>query len=496
MIGAAAMTKRVLLVVHINTFFVEMFNAGLILKDSPDYQPVFYFSIAYPTVQKDIARCQAAGMQVIDFRGQLIKSEPDFADGHSVPPVGGWKVVLKDRLPQKWVELISSWNSKRHRFVYQWRRSSLLVQYRSLKKRQQEIKGFLLWQKPDVLLLGGDMVGYDTAVYIQAAQSLAIPVVIVSSTMDNGQAQAEAYWPDPKHSLRPLMNRFAGWLYPHWVRDWRGKRLIRMPWGRVLAMEWLGLAPPLPWVAGSGAADAIAVESEEMVRFYITAGLPREQLVNTGSLTDDLLAAAAQDAPARKAALCRELGLPAERPMLLSALPPDVLYTFGGRPQCDFKTYPELVEFWVRSLAALQGWNIVILLHPSVSYEDMRYIEDWGVKIARQPTAEVVPLCDLYVTSVSSTIRWAIACGKPVVNYDVYRFYYEGFMHVKGVLYVEEQDGFQELLHRLTTDSAFLQQTAAAQAQAAPDWGFLDGRSGQRMLELLDSLIEKYHQEK
>ncbi len=133
-----------------------------------------------------------------------------------------------------------------------------------------------------------------------------IPVVIVSSTMDNGQSQAEAYSPDPKHSLRPLMNRFAGWLYPHWVRDWRGKKLIRMPWGRVLAMEWLGLAPPLPWVAGSGAADAIAVESEEMVRFYTDAGLPRQQLVNTGSLTDDILAAAAQDAP-------RPQGCPVQR---------------------------------------------------------------------------------------------------------------------------------------------------------------------------------------
>ena len=490
------MTKSALLVVHINTFFIEMFNAGLLLKDSFEYLPVYYFSIAYPTVQKDIARCQAAGLEVIDFQGQPVMPSSGTAEVSSVPPASNWKEGLKKRLPEKWVEQISAWNSKRHRFVYQWRRSSLVVQYRSLKKRQQEIKDFLLRQKPDVVLLGGDMVGYDTAVYIQAAHVLDIPVVIVSSTMDNGQAQAEAYSPDPKHSLRPVMNRFAGWLYPHWVREWRGKKLIRMPWGRVLAMEWLGLAPPLPWVAGSGAADAIVVESEEMVRFYTTAGLPRQQLVNTGSLTDDVLAAAAQDAPGRKAALCRDLGLPEDRPMLLSALPPNVLYTFGGRPQCDFKTYPELVEFWVRSLGALQDWNIVLLLHPSVSYEDMRYIEDWGVKIARQPTAEMVPLCDLYVTSVSSTIRWAIACGKPVVNYDVYRFYYEGFMHVKGVLYTEEQTGFQELLHRLTTDSDFLQQTAAAQEQAAADWGFLDGRSGQRMLELLDSLIEKYHQEK
>ncbi len=66
------MTKRALLVVHINTFFIEMFNAGLLLKDSHEYQPVFYFSIAYPTVQKDIARCQAAGLEVIDFQGQPV----------------------------------------------------------------------------------------------------------------------------------------------------------------------------------------------------------------------------------------------------------------------------------------------------------------------------------------------------------------------------------------------------------------------------------------
>jgi hypothetical protein len=487
------MKKRALLVVHINTFFIELFNAGLILKDSLDYQPVFYFSMDYPTVQKDIARCQNVGLEVIDFQRGAVAPVSGMSESASAAAVSGWKSVLKKRLPEKLVELISSLNSRRHRFVYQRRRSSLVCQYRLLKKRQQELKDFLLRQKPDILLLGGHMVGYDSAVYIQAAQRLKIPVVIVSSTMDNGQSQAESYFPDPKHSLRPPMNRFAGWLYPHWVRDWRGKKLIRMPWGRVLAMEWLGLAPPLPWVAGSGDADAIAVESGEMVRFYTEAGLPREQLVVTGSLTDDILTAATQEAPARKVALCHELALPDNRPMLLSALPPDTLYMAGGRPQCDFQTYPDLVEFWIKSLAMVQNWNIVVLLHPSVSYDEMRYIEDWGVKIARHPSAEIVPLCDLYVTSVSSTIRWAIACSKPVVNYDVYRYYYEGFMHVKGVLYTEEQAGFQELLQRLTTDNDFLQQTAEAQAKAAPDWGFLDGRTGQRMLELLDSLIEKYN---
>ena len=487
------MTRRALLVVDTNTFFIELFNAGQILKDSSGWHPLFYFNIPYGTVQQDIARCQAAGLEVIDGQGRPL---PVVAAPRGTPPppaaASGWKASLKWRLPEKWVAHFTAWNSRRHHLLYQWRRNSLLYQCRYLKRRQREVKAFLHQVQPDILILGGDMVGYDSSVFIQAAHALPIPAMIVSSTMDNGQAQAESYAPDPRHSLRPLINRLAGQLYPHWLRDWRGQKLLRMPGGRVLAMECLGLAPPLPWVAGSGFADAIAVESEAMVQFYTAAGLPRQQLVKTGSLTDDILAAAAQDAPTKKAALYRQLDLSASQPMLLSALPPDTLYMAGGRPQCDFKTYPALVEYWVRSLAALPGWNIVILLHPSVSCESMRYIEDWGVKITRQPTAAVVPLCDLYVTSVSSTIRWAIACAKPVVNYDVYRYHYEGFMHVPGVLYTEEQAGFQALLQRLTTDPAFLQHTADAQAQAAPDWGFLDGRSGMRMLELIDALLEKY----
>ena len=69
-------------------------------------------------------------------------------------------------------------------------------------------------------------------------------------------------------------------------------------------------------------------------------------------------------------------------------------------------------------------------------------------------------------------------------------------MHVKGVLYTEERAGFQELLQRLTTDKALLKQTTEDQAKAALDWGFLDGRSGQRMIELLASLIEKHRNER
>ena len=59
------------------------------------------------------------------------------------------------------------------------------------------------------------------------------------------------------------------------------------------------------------------------------------------------------------------------------------------------------------------------------------------MRIAARKTSELVPLCDLYVASVSSTIRWAIACGKPVVNYDVYRYRYTDFISLDGVLIID-----------------------------------------------------------
>lgn len=178
--------------------------------------------------------------------------------------------------------------------------------------------------------------------------------------------------------------------------------------------------------------------------------------------------------------------------MILSALPPDFLYGVGGRPECDFKTYRQLVRFWVQSLADLDGYNIVIALHPSVSYEDMKYIEQWGVKIAQQPTASLIPLCHFYVASISATIQWAIACGKPVLNYDVYRYRYTDYAGAEGVITLEEQSDFVDVLRRLAQDEEFFTEMVSRQAACASQWGKLDGCSGQRMLQLFDQLVGQY----
>jgi len=306
--------------------------------------------------------------------------------------------------------------------------------------------------------------------------------------MSNGLEQAEVYYDDPDYQVTGLARRLVAARFPRWVRWHKGRRLFRCPPGRILAMERAGIAPPLPWVFNSGHADAIAMESEAMIDYYAEAGMRNDRMLLTGALSDDAMAGTLVRADALRAELCGQLGLDPGKLLVLCALPPDFLYVKGGRPQCDFQDYRELARFWIDSLAALTGCNCLVALHPSVDAGEMRWIESDGVRIAPGRTAGFVPLCDIYVASISSTIRWAIACGKPVVNYDVYRYRYTDFLGVPGVLATEEAKEFRAMLARLAADTTYRAELARLQQGVASRWGLLDGRVGDRVLALVTRL--------
>jgi hypothetical protein len=143
----------------------------------------------------------------------------------------------------------------------------------------------------------------------------------------------------------------------------------------------------------------------------------------------------------------------------------------------------------MKTCCSIPDRNVIIALHPSVPPAEAVKLERYGARVAPLNTAGLVPLCELFVASISSTIRWAIACGKPVVNYDVYRYRYTDFVGIEGVLTFEEQDDFVLALRRLTTDPAFAAEICRKHAAVAPLWGRLDGQSGQRMVDLVRRLL-------
>lgn len=461
---------KILLAVHVNTFFTELGQLAKHLALDRRFEPELMI-YPYSFAARDAHSLIAQGVPCIDPSGWSYENTLE-------APLRGSRNIFRVAA-RKFQSLL-------RRFALY----DFLYELISLAWRRTKIQRILRERAIGFVVLGGDMSGYDTAAFIDACHRLKIRVAVVPSTMSNGLEQAEVYSADPRHGLNSWLNRYVAKRYPKWLYVHHGRPVLRERGARALALEWLGLAPPLPWIFNSGQADAVTVESEAMRDYYVSAGLPRAPLVITGSPSDDAIASILPETQARKHELFLKLGLPADRPLLLTALPPDSLYMTGGRPQCDFKTYSDFVRFWIGSIDAVPSFNKVICLHPSVDPASMRHLETSDTRIATDRTAKLVPLCDLYVASVSSTIRWAIACGKPVINYDVYRYRYTDYVGLKGVLTIEEQDQFLDLLRRMATDGAFRNEIAELQKADAPRWGNLDGRAGQRIVSLFHELIE------
>jgi hypothetical protein len=340
---------------------------------------------------------------------------------------------------------------------------------------------------PAVVCLSEDIPGTFSAPFIRAARRKGIPSVIIPFTIPNVLELAEASLSRKVSWLMRLDELAATLAYPRWTLRHKGKLLLRANPGLIHALERRDLAPANPWMTNSGAADRIAVESERMLEVYCKAGFPERQLVLTGSCADDFLHAALQKKEARLAALYRDLELPANRPLLLSSLVPNQLES--GVPSCEFDDYSVLIQFWVSTLAAwTHRMNVVLKINPRYRREEFLYLEKWGVKVASHDTIDLVSLAEVYVTSISSTLRWAAACGIPSINYDVYHYRYGDFADVPGIVHVEEKADFQAAVARLVEDEAARSDLRRLQRAQARRWGCLDGKSTQRLATLFDKL--------
>lgn len=455
--GAMACRKRCLLVVHTNTYFANLLPTARLLKRSSAYEPLFLFPSQYPTLDRDQAICRREDIRILG---------PSVGEKSAQP--GGW-----ERLGRRIARVFAARGWK-----------TPLSDLHSLLDTKARVGRVIADERIALLIFPSDN-RYDIAAYIAAGHEAGVPSVVVPAFMAATREWAEAMADNLDYQARRWSNRVAAMLYPRWVHEHGGTRLIALPSEQLLAREWLGLAPPRPWTLHSGFADAIALESPAVRDYCLREGLPEGQLAVTGSVDHDLMFEALSERSRRRADLCERLGLPPERRMLLTALPPDQLYG-RGRKDCDFRTYVDLVEFWMDSVARPSGFNVIVSLHPSVRREDWMHIERGGAKIADDKISMLMPLCDLFVASISATIQWAIACGRPVVNYDVYRYRYPDYVGLEGVITTEEQGEFVATIDRLASDASFFEELAAHQSRSAPAWGALDGRAGDRLMALFD----------
>ncbi|MBI2463468.1 hypothetical protein HYV57_00755 [Candidatus Peregrinibacteria bacterium] len=463
-------TQSALLVINTMTYFVGLVETGRMLQKKSKYKPIFYFTQPYPKYQEDLAICEKERMRYI-------------CGFQKIPLILGGD---SSRLTPKQDSF-----KKFCLYFYGIFFVGFLYEMFSYFKEFSKIRALIRKSKPTILIIAGDNIGYNTNILVKICHDNKIPSLIIPLWMAGPAEAAEAYFHNPLYDARRLSNRILGFFDPKWLYSHKGKKMIRWPAFKILAMKLFGLEPPLPWILNSSYADSITAECEEMAAFMKREGIPLKQITVTGSLANDIMAENIRDYDTRKKNLFERLNLEKDKPLLLCALPPNILYGYS-RPECDFSTYGELVEFWIKSLANIKNYNVVISLHPAIKYEEIRSIEDFGVTIALEKIIDLIPYCDLFVAAMSGTIHWATACGKPVLNYDVYKFRYKDFLEYKGILYADQKDHFTMLLQKLTHNNDFYLKILHEQKSNSRQWGILDGKCGNRILQRIDTLVKQY----
>lgn len=361
----------------------------------------------------------------------------------------------------------------------------LLQQVLRLLLAARGVETFLRVVQPDLIILPEDNVETLSTIFVAKGRRLNIPSIIIPFTIPNPLEPARYYYDNPLYQARGPIARRLVERHPKWRFHHEGRDLLRQPAIKASCQEFLGLSSPAPWILNRGYAVSIALDSEAQRDHYTKLGFPAEQLKIIGDMNGAMFHRVRSHKQGFVEEVCSRYGWQSGRPLILCGFPPDQ-YQGTDTSRFEFPDYDALVAAWMTSFGLLgERANILIRPHPRIPLERLSGFQGSNIRISLQPTAELIPLCDLYIASISATIRWAIACGVPVINYDTYRYRYNDYASAAGVIGVEDLGEFRSLMTRFVDDETFAADLKERQCGVMNYWGQLDDGTGRRLSALV-----------
>lgn len=481
--------KHVLLIVHTKIFFPRMLEFGHLISKSSNFKPIFHFAYktSWNNINDEIKVLKDQNFQISNntrrFEARQTNSNK-CEQSKSVPSfTGKLKNFIKAKLGLSFYSLISEFKC---RLLYE----NFFVSFFKIRKRLAQVKELLQEELADIVIITSDVPSWDTGVFIRASRLEQIPTVVALSQTGPLDEAINVFSRKWYLSTTLPLNFILGKVYGKWVNQKNGKKFLMMVSGKTLARELLDVTMPQPWIESSSNADAVLIENEAYYQRGIQVGLQAENLHITGYPFHDVLYSGLSKPHECLNKIYSVHGLDPGKPILLTSLLPN--YEGRDSSESDFPDYWDMVRFWIQSLVKYKEYHTIVTLHPSKQRSDFFHIEDMGATIARLSVPEIMPACHAYIASLSSTITMAIACGKPVINYDYAHYRNTHYSDVSGVIHVESKDEFIGTLDKLLLNPEYYAAVASAQSKDARRWGNVDGNAGKRILGVFDQLIDKY----
>jgi hypothetical protein len=330
---------------------------------------------------------------------------------------------------------------------------------------------------------------YDTPIYAKAASMVAVPLLTTPFSRDTPNSYAAIYKTNKDLNERSLLRRINDFLFPHWTIHYQDIKISRIEPRTVLIHELLRMASRKPWNTIGSFENFVAVQNKIDYEFYSQNGVSKEKLYIVGAPEQDSLYQAQLNNISLKKQVCQELNLDPEKKIVTTPLVQT--HWVSGREEAEYQDYRTMIDAWMAPLKSQNSQNVIISLHPSQKYSDFSYLESEHVKISQREITELIAITDLMIACVSSVIPLAIAAGKPVINYDVYRYSLENnflaFPEALGTITVTNYNEYVESLQRCIKDESFYNELQNLQKSISSDWGMLDGKSCKRLSDLIEA---------
>jgi hypothetical protein len=317
-------------------------------------------------------------------------------------------------------------------------------------------------------------------VLLSAARLLGLPIIDIP--FGNGTVSELDYDLDRKSKEGRLITPtgiklfLLRWLAPQWLKKGRHRGATMFEPQMIFAMESLGISLRDSWIIHGGLSDILCVENEVAHRQYKDEGIPVHKLKLTGSPYCDVIYESVKEA---KVSFKKVGRLDKEVTKVLVSWPPSYHDTYPG--VSEFETYEVMTQAVFSSLGQLPNIDLTISVHPACDKQTMDFIKKLGFSISSRYIINLIPLHDVFFTYCSSTIRWALASGKLVFNYDAYKLGIKTYDGAPGFNSHEKFSNLSGQMSELLANEAAFEEMMALQISRADEWGMVDGDSVKRI---------------
>jgi hypothetical protein len=448
------MSKFLLLSV-IRSDFSKMIHLAKLLRNN-GHDVAFYFEQRWHNLYQSIDEANAEGFTVFGKR-----IEPKQETKRKAPQAKSQSVVM--RIPVFFKRVI--------------------FEIKSLRTLRRNFTQVVKDYRPNALIMPACSAGYNIPVYASLSRELKLRTICIPFAIGDKDAAQKAIRFAPKSSPDYLLNSRFKSFFGKWYLIFNGEYYPVLSAEMLVAYKLHAIDVTFPLSFYGVRVDQLLLENEFMLAHASGQSLDAGSVDVTGSIFDDDLAVARKERVNRYKQLCERFSWDASRRMICIALPPLVNDKDSNSRFFDFDV---LMEKFLPSACDFSSINVLVSLHPRINLELIKsYRCPDNLRLIGEPVEVFIPMCDVFISTYSSTIRTAVALRIPVINYDILNFDYELFRDVAGIAYTPDESHYCDVLRDCISEGEKYQELTDQLRTSNLLSSTLDGRSKQRILKAI-----------